>query len=151
MRTDATIDGKQVICRNASLLGYSTRRARVGCFFVYYEEDGSNHVARMLGRIAHAPGLPPERKPIKNHILAMALMSWAQSAAERWIDPATVIAVYEKPPTRLAAFFFAEKLPYDAHTMRRLMEHGTLQDQFIEHHAERVAMFKERDEMARKV
>jgi hypothetical protein len=147
MRTDVTIDGRQVICTNASLLGYSTRRARVGCFFVYSDEAGTNHVARMLGRIVYAPDLPPG-KPIKNHILAMVLMSWAQSAAERWVDPATVIAVYEKPPTRLAAFFFAEKLPYDAHTMRRLMEQGTVQDSYIEKHAERVAMFKERDEIA---
>jgi hypothetical protein len=147
MRTDVTIDGRQVICTNASLLGYSTRRARVGCFFVYSDEAGTNHVARMLGRVVFAPRLGAELKPVKNHILAMVLMSWAQSAAERWVDPATVIAVFEKPPTRLAAFFFAEKLPYDVHTMRRLMEQGTVSDSYIENHADRVAMFKERDEI----
>jgi hypothetical protein len=149
MRTDCTIDGRQVICRNASLLGYSTCRARVGCFFVYYDEAGTNHLARMLGRVAFAPAIGRGEKPIKNFILAMVLTSWAQSAMERWVDPATVLAVYEKPPTNLAAFFFQPKLPYDAQTMRRLMEHGTVSDEYIERHAERVAMFKQRDEAAR--
>ena len=35
--------------------------------------------------------------------------------------------------------------PYDAQTMRRLMNHGTTQEQFIDAHKDRVALFAERD------
>jgi hypothetical protein len=78
----------------------------------------------------------------------MVLHASAGFAFERWVNPDDITEAYDTAPTDMVAFFFAAKLPYDAVTMRRLMEHGTLSDQFVGHHAERVAMFAERDKSA---
>lgn len=159
MRTDLTIDGRKVICPHASLIGYCTMTARVGSYLAYRESPkGDLLLARMLGRIKFASVPQPVRDSkgvlrgyIQNHILGMVLVLGMEGthAFERWIDPATVTAVYDKPPSALAAFFFAEKLPYDVHTMRRLIDHGTVSDHYINQHAERVAMFKARDAAAK--
>ena len=149
MRTDCTIDGKQVICRNATLLGFATCKARVGSYFVYH--DGTEQrMGRMLGRVAYAPALQGDTKPIVNHILAMVWFPMGH-CCERWINPADVIECYTNPPASIAAFFFAPKIPYDAQTMRRLMEHGTCSDHYIEHAADNVAEFRRRDAMAKGV
>lgn len=152
MRTDCTIDGKQVICRNATLIGFATCKARVGSYFVYH--DGTEQrMARMLGRIAFAPALPDidgkygtGAKHIKNHILAMVWFPMGH-CAERWIDPADVIECYANPPADIAAFFFAPKIPYDAQTMRRLMEYGTCSSGRAANIPEQVAEFAQRDAM----
>lgn len=125
------------------MIGFSTVTARVGCYFAYRDGECVS-LARMLGRV-NAPGGWGE-KPIKNYILAMVLGMEGTHAFERWVDPDTVTRICsEGPPHKLAAFFFQPKLPYDVHMMRRLMEHGTVSDSYIEQHAERVAMFKARD------
>lgn len=150
MRTDCTIDGKQVICPTATLIGFATRKCRVGSYFVY--RDGTEQrMARMLGRVAFAPALPDINgkyatgaKHIKNHILAMVWFPMGH-CAERWIDPADVIECYATPPADIAAFFFAPKLPYGAQIMRRLMEHGTCSNAYIANAPERVAEFAKRD------
>jgi hypothetical protein len=142
MRTDMNLDGRQVLCPHASLIGYSSNMARVGYFFTYAEDDQIKY-ARMLARISWAPQIGND-KPIKNWILAMVLSMNASSAYERWVDPATVREVYEKPPTKLTTFFFQPILPYRVEVMRRLIEHGTLQEQFMDSAEERVEMFKSR-------
>lgn len=151
MRTDVEIDHRQVVCRKASLIGYSTCRAKWGSYFVYNEGGvpGARSLARMIGRIKYASQLAQREEPIRNWILAMVLSSSGLSAYERWVKPDWVLECYGAPPTKLAAFFFQPRIPYDGPTMRRLMDHGTVQDQFIEQHADRVAMFKERDALAK--
>lgn len=147
MRTDCRIDSRQVICRNASLIGYSTRTARVGSFLIYADgakRGGSDRpqMARMLGRV-HADG--------RTYILAMVLSSTCGSAFERWIAPDDVLECYDKAPAKLAAFFFGElprELVREPQLMRRLMDHGTIGEEYIDHLQERVQMFQGRDAAA---
>ncbi len=141
MRNDATIDGRKVICPNATLLGFATLTARVGSFLIYRDSSGACHYARMIGRVAYAPALAGDAGPVKNFILGMVLSSSMQGAFERWIDPLSVIEVHDTPPAALLAFF-AGPLPCDAQTLRRVMEHGTVQDQFIDQVPARIAQFK---------
>jgi predicted Zn-ribbon and HTH transcriptional regulator len=142
MRTDMTLDGRQVRCPHASLIGYSSNMARVGYFFTYVE-DGQIRYARMLARIAYAPRIGNDNV-IKNYILALVLSMNASSAYERWVDPATVREVYEKPPTKLTTFFFQPTLPYKVDVIRRLIEHGSLQELYVDKVEERVEMFRSR-------
>lgn len=125
---DATIDGKQVICPNASLLASGTRKARVGCM-VTCEHNGQTRIARMLGRVAYSPAIEGAER-IENYLLVMMLAEDGTFAYERWIDPKEVTRIFESP-AKFAAFFFAPKLPYDLKTMRRLMDHGTMSESYI--------------------
>lgn len=142
MRRDATIDGKQVICRNASMLGYSSVKLRVGMVFTVSDEYGGDGSAfRMIGRIAYAPALRGDAGPIRNWILALVLSNDGTFCYERWINPEHVTSTHPVP-SRMAEFFFAPKLPYDVATLRRLEEYGTLSDQFVQGAAHHVAAWR---------
>ena len=73
------------------------------------------------------------------------LGSHAYYLVERLMDPATVSACYASPPSKLAAVFFAPKLPCGAQMMRRLIEYGTDQEQFVHLMPARIAEFTARD------
>jgi len=90
-RKDATIDRKQVPCRNASMIGYGKRNAQVGDV-IRFEENGRIRLGRMIGRIAYAPALG-ETPRIKNWILAVCLGEDLTHMCERWVDPVTVTYV----------------------------------------------------------
>lgn len=138
MRTDCKIDNRQIICPNASLLGYGTCKMKAGKCFTYGTED---HIARSLGRVTALETID-NRRVEKSYVLA-AVLYHGQFMTERWVDPKDVREIFDVP-AKIAAFFYQPKLPYDAHTMRRLMEHGTMSEHFVEHHADRVAMFAQR-------
>ena len=90
MRQDASFDKRQVICKNATHLGYGKIRAQVGDLVL--TKDGL--LARMIGRITYAPTLAPTDKPIRNWILAVAMTGqMLEHTSERWIDPADVTRV----------------------------------------------------------
>lgn len=144
MRTDTTIDSRQVICRNASTIGYSSVKLRVGMFFVYSEDgDGDRRrLGRMIGRVsAPAIGEGENYSPrIEGYILALVLSDNGAHCYERWIDPNNVIETRDaEGMAEFAAFFFAERLPYDAATLRRLNEYGTLQASYIANAPKHVA------------
>lgn len=93
MRTDATIDKKQVKCPNASMLGYGKWKAQVGDL-IHFQDQSTRRIARMIGRIAYAPGLMDDNKPIRNYILAVAITGdMLDHSHERWINPADVLRV----------------------------------------------------------
>lgn len=131
MRKDCVIDNRRVACPNSSTIGYAKRHCKRGDLFIYDNEAG-RPLARSLGRVT-CEG--------KSYILAMVLSGDATFAFERWIDPALVREVIDVP-TDLAKFFFAKRLPYDAQTMRELMEHGTVSQRYIRAHKARAAAFK---------
>jgi hypothetical protein len=137
MRTDCKIDNRKVICKNSTLIGHSTNVCKAGDFFTYCTDGAQTHLARSLGRVS-APSLSPNDSPIKGYILAMVLSNDATFAFERWVNPDDVLSV-NPVPTHMAAFFFAPTIPYDAEMIRRLGEHGTLSDEFIENAAHHVA------------
>lgn len=143
---DATIDGRAVPCPNASLLGYGMGKAKVG-HFLLYDSTGTagSGFARMIGRVAYAS--PTKDTPaIKNWILALVMSSTGCSAYVRWIDPTTVQYVSDSP-SRFAEFFFQKTLPFGRDMLVRLAEHGTLSEQYVEHAAERVDMFAQREKV----
>jgi hypothetical protein len=97
MRTDCTIDRKQVRCPKASMLGYSKPVARLGDW-VTWVWDGRQYTGRMIGRIAYAPRLTGDEKPIRGWILALMLSCELTSCCERWVSPDDVTEIHENAP-----------------------------------------------------
>lgn len=138
MRTDCTITRKAIICPNAKMLGFDKGyRAEIGDCILYQETEDTLRVARVLGCVS-APALEPGDAPVKNFALVMALSGDAGSGYERWVDPLKIVRIFSAP-TKFAEFFFAPTLPYDAQTMRRLMEYGTINERYIDNASARVA------------
>jgi len=73
MRTDATIDGRQVHVPNASHLGYDKWVAQVGDWVVWSYEPGTGDcIGRMIGRVHYAPPCG-ETPAIKDYIEVLQL------------------------------------------------------------------------------
>lgn len=93
IRTDCTIDTRQVYLPNASTLGFGKYQARFGDFVWYREHytDGSYStvLGRVLGRVAYAPPCG-ETPAIEGYLLVAQLGHNATHVYERWIDPADV-------------------------------------------------------------
>lgn len=126
MRTDCTIDRKQVICRNSSHIGFSKVKARVGDIVVY--GDGSQtqfetrNVGRVIGRIVYAPALDANEQPIRNWLLVAVLSNDLTFVMERWVNPEHVTQVFEpqEKTQKMLAFFFSPDFKKEsAHTLRR--------------------------------
>lgn len=91
MRTDVTIDKKQVHCPNTSRLGFDKSKAQVGDLILFSEGERII-TARMIGRIAYAPQCA-ETPPIRGWILAICLNDSLDHTFERWVNPADVLRV----------------------------------------------------------
>ena len=120
----ARYDLKQVICPNASTLGYSIRVARPG----YWVETREGRYCRVLGRIAESDG----SNECAGYLSVIAL--YTCSAALRWLHPCDVNACYEHPPAQLFQWLTGPdwvKSPKDIARIIAMHEHGTLQEQFI--------------------
>lgn len=118
----ARYDLKQVICPNASTIGYSTYVAKPG-----YWITTAFSTARVLGRIA-------EPYECKGWLAVVSLLQGHRSAGIRWIDPKEVTAVYATPPAQLFQWLTGPdwvKSPKDIARIIAMHEHGTLQEQFI--------------------
>ena len=135
-KADLQIDRKLVICPNASTLGYGKWKAQLGDIIVYQEStyeakdlstkvNPHNHtrVARVIGRVAYAPPLESDEKPIRNYLLVSALSEDLTFAMERWVNPEDVIRIYNPEVTKtqnFLAFFFSPEMPtYSADELRQ--------------------------------
>jgi hypothetical protein len=127
MRTDATIDRKQVICRNSSHLGYSKVTARTGDIVVYSEgKEWGTHVARVIGRVAYAPSLGTE-PAIRNYLVVASMSNDLTFVGERWVNPEDVSQVFSVRPetARLLAFFLSPEFGHESvDNLRRWTESG---------------------------
>lgn len=139
MRTDVKLDKKQVICRYASTLGFSKNILSCGDLFIYRTDNSDTATCRMLARIKFAPAIGEDKAPIKNWICAMQLSTCATFTYERWVNPDWITEI-PPIPTKLAQFFFAPALPYSADLLRKLMEYGTISNQYIDGIAERAKL-----------
>lgn len=139
MSTDCKIDNRKVACSNASLIAGGTYFLKAGMLFTY-ETGAGIAVARSLGRVSasasQAGGLA-----VDGWILAMVLSDDCSFVFERWVNPADVRRIIASP-SKMAAFFFAPELAYDAQMIRRLMAYGTLSEAYVEKAAERVEMWE---------
>jgi hypothetical protein len=98
MRTDCTRDNQQVILPNASLLGYSTNRAKRGSWIVF---EGESRLAagRVVGRV-HCEG--------KTYLEVIVTDAGLTMAYVRWIDPVCVRECYSQPHRRVFEFLMGE-------------------------------------------
>lgn len=88
MRTDIITDSRQVICKNASHIGYSTHKVRVGDF-VLWDENGYRQKGRMLARITWTATEGKCR-----YIVVARLSHDCTFVGERWIKPEDVVEAY---------------------------------------------------------
>jgi|SRR5215469_4828237 len=119
-----TLDNKAVRVPNASHLGFDKWKVKRGDVFTC---DG-NIIARSLGRIKTCDN---DGEDCRGWVCALVLGLSGSHAYVRWIDPASVRQVIDCP-SKLAAFFFAEKLPYDNDMILNLAAYGTLSELFID-------------------
>jgi hypothetical protein len=134
MRTDCTIDTKQVYCPNATWLAYGKGAARFGDV-VWYKEwltDGTydTRIGRVIGRVAYAPACG-ETKPISNYLCVAVLSNGYCAAFERWVNPEDVIEVNSfedfKRGEGLRRWFFDTAEPCkraDVTELRRALDQG---------------------------
>lgn len=99
MRTDATIDKKQVKLPNSSWLGYSKGTAQYGDFVVW-NDTGERKLARVIGRVAHAPEAGSKElntfsPKIENYIMLAVLNSTCTSKFIRWVSPDEIQECYQ--------------------------------------------------------
>lgn len=143
MRTDCKIDGKRILCRNVSILGSDLGYFAVpGNMVLYHYGDGATRIGRVIGRVS-APALG-EQEEIKGYALVLELAHGAEFCYERWINPDDITRIFNAP-SEFAAWFFQEHLPYDAKTLRRLSEYGTLCERYISKTPSRVKAWKEEE------
>lgn len=134
MREDCKIDNRTIVCNNAATLAGRGYKLETGMCFTY-EEAGQTRLARSIGRVT-APALAG-CTAIDGYVLAMVLSFDANHTYERWVNPDDVIEIFNAP-TKLAAFFFAPSLPCTGQTMRKLMEHGTISERYIDNLPQRL-------------
>lgn len=137
-----TLTRRQVVCPNATLLGYSKGTARYGDIVAYQFPDGTQtFTGRMLGRIdAPAEYHPTTKETIpacKGWLCILTFNETLTGAYPRWVNPAWVRDV-RSMPQHIPALLMAPKLPWSAETLLRLAAYGTLSEPFAAHAAERV-------------
>lgn len=100
-RQDVTKNKKQTLCRNSTLLGYSTNVLRTGDLFVYNEprytagKPKSLTVFPILGR-CHGQIKPKKalgKEKIQWYILAQVADKSMTTTFERWIEPKDVTEI----------------------------------------------------------
>lgn len=93
MRVDATIDKRQVLCKNASHLGFDKVMAQVGDILTWTDGHTGHTVGRMIGRVHYAPALEGDKGPVRDYILVIGLNSMLDHTFERWVNPTDVTRV----------------------------------------------------------
>lgn len=124
----ADISKRQVICPNASLIGHSTNKARVGSW-IHYGDAAGSHVGRMIGRIEWAEPVGGDSTNVKGWIVALVLTMENRSCSVRWINPKDVLHVYSDTPKAFLEWFVSD-WPNDSEALLAVCEFGTMQDQF---------------------
>jgi hypothetical protein len=115
MRTDATIDRKQVICRNSSHIGYSKVIARTGDMLLWSE--GTEHnLGRVIGRVAYAPALEGDKAPVRNWLVVARLSNDMTFVCERWVNPENVTQVFtvREETRKMLAFFLSHEFGHES-------------------------------------
>jgi hypothetical protein len=91
MRTDATIDKRQVRCPNASTLGFGKWKAQVGDFILFKEGD-RQVCGRVIGRVHYAPPCG-ESPAVRDSVLTICLGDHQNFTMERWVKPEDVLYI----------------------------------------------------------
>jgi len=129
VRTDATIDRRQVRLPNASTLGYGKWKAQVGDLVVFKETEHHYSHGRMIGRVHYASG--HDGQPIRDYILVIVLNETLDHTYERWVNPKDVVSCYtlqteNTDRRKVCEYFLSDELvksPIDE--IRRSTEYGS--------------------------
>jgi hypothetical protein len=127
----ARYDMKQVVCRNASCIGYSSNIAKPGYWIAYGAAGGG--LGRVLGRIAEAD-YKHDSVSVVGWLAVMVLGMEATHAWVRWVNPADVTACHAKPPAALFAWLAGDEWVKSKADIARLIamaQHGTTSESFI--------------------
>lgn len=127
MRTDVTLDRKQVKLPNACTLGYGQATARAGDWIVWLDSTGERYYGRVIGRVVYAPLVADDRDPIRGWLCVAALSQDGMHTAERWVDPALVTDCYHVVPDVAAfyAWFLSDGFASQSvDTLRRALDYG---------------------------
>jgi hypothetical protein len=118
-RTDCKRDNVAVICPNATLLGFGTRKCKSGAWLTY-EIDNSHFVGRAIGRV-QCEG--------KTYIEIAQASECFSSVYIRWIDPSSVREIRKSAPRDVFTFFSQEE--WKPGTVFKQLEYGVsdMQDQ----------------------
>ena len=129
----ARYDMRQVVCRNSSLIGYSTNIAKPGYWIASRSDvEGETRLGRVLGRIAETDRLGGT--DCVGWLAVVGLGIEATHAFVRWINPADVIACYEKSPAALLSWLTGDEWVRSKRDIARLVamsEYGTMSEKFI--------------------
>lgn len=129
---------KQVICRNSSLLGFSSNLAKPGYWVAWRDSPVVGQplpelrIGRVLGRIEEAEGYNLPK--CAGFLAVVALTMECTHAGVRWVNPADVTQCYEKPPAELLAWLTGDAWVKNKNDIARIVamsEHGTLSDRYI--------------------
>lgn len=127
----ATYSTKQVICKNASGIGYSQNKARPG-YWIAWNDGNTPRIGRVMGRIDRTDGVNP--LDCAGYIAVMRLFMECTHAGVSWVDPATVTHCYAKAPADLLQWITGDawvKSPKDIARLVAMSEHGTTSESFI--------------------
>jgi hypothetical protein len=153
MRTDITIDRKQVKCPNASMLGFGKWKAQVGNLVTYRVTytDGSSReeTGRMVGRIAYGSNLTTGGS-LRNHLVLLSISSDLTHTMERWIDPKDVVRIHDIDEEYLQIrsvmnwFLSADLTKAPVEEIRQCLSHGSRTlDSYRDYKAKRLSDLNE--------
>lgn len=124
----ARYDMKQVICKNASLIGSSTCIARPG-YWIHFK-DGGPDFGRVLGRVAKTDGYD-----CKGWLAVVVFHGHHGFCGFRWVDPDDVRECYPYTPHKILAWLTGPdwvKSKADIARIIAMSEHGTLSEDYID-------------------
>jgi len=114
MRTDCKRDNAQIICPNATMLGFGIRHCKRGFWVHFKDENDRERVGRAIGRVT-CEG--------KVYIEVATAAENFSSAFIRWADPAKVLEIRRSPP-RHVFNFFADTDGWQQDAIFRALEYG---------------------------
>jgi len=135
----AHYDRKQVLCKNSSLIGYSTNQARVGSWLTYSEDSRDIKIGRMIGRVQWCD---TNGENCKGWIVALVLPQDATFLMVRWVEPSSVRSIHPNPPKELLAWFCSDEVknaPVEA--LIQTCDYGTMSNNYASEIPERIRQF----------
>lgn len=126
----AKYDMRQVICKNSSIIGYSSNIAKPG-HWVMWRDIGFRSVGRVIGRIAETDR---GGENCAGYIAVMRLTTELTHAMVAWVNPLFVTHCYAQPPQDLLTWITGSEWVRSKADIARLVamaQHGTTADQYI--------------------
>lgn len=127
----ARYDMRQVICKNASLLGSATRIVRPGYWVTFDQGAGAPTMGRVLGRIAETDR---DGENCAGWLAVIAFFAGHGFCGVRWVNPDDVREAYANPPRAILEWLTGPQWVKSAADIARIVamsQHGTLSEAYI--------------------